>query len=134
MGPRIPHVLDHFIHSQYLKEYNLEEEDNLPEAKPMMELKKYIMIKNISGELDFKKIKIRLKLWFQQMVDEYTNNDIKNEDDEEEGELQDTDKNQNEFSASTIFNNHFKQLLPSKIKLIEDQKQCFLLEYKDPRK
>ena len=111
MGPRVPEILDHFISSQYLEEYKLEEEDKLPEAKPLMELKRYIMIKNISGgELDFKKIKIRLKLWFQQMQDEYTNNDIKNEDEEEEGELpmQDAEINQAEFSASTVFNNHFK--------------------------
>ena len=36
-----------------------------------MKVKTYIMIKNISGDLDFKRIKMRLKVWFQQMQDDF---------------------------------------------------------------
>ena len=62
------------------------------------------------------------------MQDEYIGGTTK--DDHEEGEVPYI----NDFGITSLFNNQFKQLLPSKILLLEDQNHSFLLEYKDPRK
>ena len=62
MGPRVPQILDHFIKTTHLQKYDTD--DEIPRSKVDMPVRKYVLVNNINGDLDFKRIKMRLKMSF----------------------------------------------------------------------
>lgn len=57
MGPRWWHCANQFLMHSYMQEYSTRAE--IPAIKPTLQVKTYLLMKNILGQLDFAKFKSR---------------------------------------------------------------------------
>lgn len=121
MGPRMSDLVDKFISKEYLREYLSDSE--LPSGRVSLPLKTYIMVQTSTPNLELSKaltkLKARLVAAQQAVVT----------DQKEDGELE----KEADFSPEGVFGSKLSLLMPSKVVMLMDCDQSFLLEYNDSR-